>query len=72
MTKRCHHEIETKEDYPDDRICRKCGTVWSLTEIAKWGPTQLMTLPLEMRQELLKLQAAKIILSGGYAKGDWV
>lgn len=48
MTKRCHHEIETKPNCPNDYICRKCQSVWTfrngMTEI------ELKTFPKEVRQ----------------------
>ncbi len=59
MTKRCRHELETKTDYPNDRICHKCQTIWTLTDYIDWTAKQLMTLPLEIRREVMKIQAEK-------------
>jgi len=56
MTKRCHHEFETKDGYPDDIICRKCETIWTLSEYNYMNAKQLMTLPPFIRQEVLKRQ----------------
>ncbi len=56
MTKRCHHEYETKDGYPDDIICQKCGTIWTLPEYNYMNAKQLMTLPMEIRREVLKRQ----------------
>jgi hypothetical protein len=59
MTKRCRHELETKADYPNDRICRKCQTIWTVTDYMDWTAKQLMTLPNEIRFEVLSRQAEK-------------
>lgn len=59
MTKRCKHELEIKPDYPEDRICQKCQTIWTITDYLDWTPTQLMTLPKEIRYEVLKYQAER-------------
>ena len=42
MTKRCRHEFETKDGYPDDVICQKCGTIWYIPDYRKWTAHQLM------------------------------
>lgn len=42
MAKRCHHEITTKEDYPDDMICLKCQTIWHISEYMDWTAKELM------------------------------
>jgi len=57
MTKRCRHEYETKDGYPDDIICRKCETIWTITDYLCWTAKQLMTLPMPIRREVLKRQA---------------
>jgi hypothetical protein len=61
MTKRCRHEFETKADYPDSIICRKCQSIFTITDYLKWTPKQIMTLidtlPLEIRECLLRRQA---------------
>ena len=59
MTKRCRHEILTKVDYPDDRICLKCKKIWHISSYAGWTARQLITLPAEIRFEILTLQAEK-------------
>lgn len=57
MTKRCRHEFDTKADYPDDIICHKCGTIWTITEYKDYPPTKLITLPKAIRREVMKRQA---------------
>jgi hypothetical protein len=59
MTKRCHHEIETKHGYPDDLICQKCQTIWYISEHLNKTAKELMLLPLEVRRIVLKNQAEK-------------
>jgi hypothetical protein len=59
MTRRCKHEFDTKADYPDDRICHKCQNIWTITDYTNWSASQLMTLPKEIRFEVLKIQAEK-------------
>lgn len=59
MTKRCHHEYEIKPDYPEDRICHKCQTIWRIPDYLNWTAKELMTLPLEIRREVLRIQAEK-------------
>jgi len=56
MTKRCRHEYETKNGYPDDIICQKCQTIWTITDYMSWTAKQLLTLPPHIRQEVLKRQ----------------
>ncbi|KKN38865.1 hypothetical protein LCGC14_0749200 [marine sediment metagenome] len=58
MTKRCRHIFETKEGYPDDVICRKCETIWTLTDYKDWVQSALMTLPLVIRQLVFARQNA--------------
>jgi hypothetical protein len=58
MTKRCRHEFETKADYPNDRICRKCQRIITLTDYKT--PKSIMTLPLELRRELMAKQAQEL------------
>lgn len=55
MTKRCRHEIETKDEV--DLICQKCSTVWNLSAYNGWTARQLMALPKEVRFEVLRRQA---------------
>ncbi len=57
MTKRCHHEYETKNGYPDDLICHKCQTIWTITDYLSWSAKQLMTLPKDVRYAVVKRQA---------------
>ncbi len=64
--RRCRHEIRTKADYPGDRICRKCQTIWHISDYAGWTARQLMTLPIEIRFEILTLQAEKF--ASGFLK----
>jgi len=64
MNERCKHEYETKQGYPDDIICRKCGTIWTLSEYADWTAKELMRLPKHIR-EALSLRASRIV--GGKA-----
>ena len=59
MSKRCKHEIETKDDYPDDLICRKCETIWHISECVKMTAKQLILLPKEVRFIVLTKQAEK-------------
>ena len=59
MTKRCRHEFVTKADYPEDRICQKCETIWRIPDYVDWTAKQLMTLPKEIRFEVLTIQAEK-------------
>jgi hypothetical protein len=66
MTKRCRHELETKPGYPYDLICHKCQTIWTLTDYKDWKPTQLMTLPKEIRFELMKIQAEELAKTNSY------
>lgn len=59
MTKRCKHEIWTKDDYPDDLICQKCETIWHISECMEMTAKQLMMLPKEVRFIVLTKQAEK-------------
>ncbi len=68
MTKRCHHQIVTKPDYPNDYICNECGNVWTYTEGMK--ATEAMTFPLVVRRLILTKQAQAATESGMYAEGD--
>lgn len=61
MTRRCHHEYETKSGYPDDLICQKCQTIWTITNYLSWTAKQLMTLPFGVRQEVLRRQAESFV-----------
>jgi len=58
MRKRCRHEWEIKVDYPNDRICRKCQRIITLTDYKT--PKSIMTLPLELRRELMAKQAQEL------------
>jgi hypothetical protein len=57
MTKRCHHEYETKNGYPDDLICHKCQTIWTITDYINYKSTELMTIPKGVRYVVIKRQA---------------
>ena len=57
MTKRCKHEFETKDGYPDDILCQKCQTIWAISDYMDWTARQAMTLPLVVRRAVLKRQA---------------
>ena len=60
MTKRCRHELETKEGYPDDIICQKCQTIWTISDYMDWSASDLQHhAPLFIRQAVLKRQADK-------------
>jgi len=60
MTKRCQHELETKDGYPDDIICRKCQTIWHISDYMNWSAQELQRhAPLFIRQAVLKRQAEK-------------
>ena len=56
MSQRCHCEYETKPDYPDNLICRKCGMIWEIMEYIELPDTMLNSLPKEVRNEVLKRQ----------------
>ena len=57
MTRRCRHEFEKKPDYPEDRICQKCQTIWRIPDYLEWSAKELMTLPKEIRNEVLCWQS---------------
>lgn len=57
MTKRCHHEYQTKPDYPDEIFCMKCSTGWNIPDYMGYNAIQLMTLPKFIRYEVVKRQA---------------
>lgn len=59
MTKRCHHEFETKPDYPEDMICRKCQSIWTPQHYISWNAIELMKLPKPVRFQVLELQVEK-------------
>ena len=59
MTRRCQHEIQTKADYPYDRICQKCQTIWHISDYMDWTAKQMMTLPVGIRFAVLSVQAEK-------------
>jgi hypothetical protein len=56
MTKRCRHELETKNGYPNDFICHKCQTIWTLTDYLKWSVAELRTLPIEIRKAITNVK----------------
>lgn len=56
MSKRCHHEFETKPDYLNDLICRKCETIWTITDYLELPSKMLKSLPKVVRDEVLKRQ----------------
>lgn len=45
MTKRCRHEYETKPGYPDELLCQKCQSCWTITDYLDWDAKRLMTIP---------------------------
>lgn len=57
MTRRCKHEFVTKEHYPDEMMCMKCGDWWNVDQCMYMNPKQLITLPLSVRFEVMKRQA---------------
>jgi hypothetical protein len=59
MTRRCRHEYETKAGYPDDMICHKCQTIWTITDYLSYNAIQLMTLPKAVRYAVVKRQAER-------------
>lgn len=59
MTQRCRHEFEKKPDYPEDTICQKCQTIWRIPDYLEWSVKELMTLPKEIRSEILRWQSEK-------------
>jgi len=59
MTRRCRHEFERKPAYPEDIICQKCQTIWRIPDYLNWTARDLMTLPMEIRSEILRWQAVK-------------
>ena len=66
MTVRCRHEIETKPDYPDYLICRKCETTWNIVDYMGKTAKELMhNCPFEVRQAVLKRQVDTLNI------GDW-
>ena len=56
MTKRCHHEYETKVGYPNDLICQKCQSIWTITDYLGYNSVQLMTLPKDVRYKVVERQ----------------
>ena len=59
MTKRCRHEYETKDSYSDDIICQKCQTIWTIGDYMNYTAKELMTLPLLVRNAVIKRQAER-------------
>ena len=58
MTKRCRHEPETKDGYPDDIICQKCETIWHISDWMNVSAVELQRhVPMFVRQAVLKRQA---------------
>ena len=61
MSKRCHHEPETKDGYPDDIICLKCQTIWHISDYLAWTAIQLQhNAPLFVRKAVLERQVKEI------------
>jgi hypothetical protein len=60
MTKRCHHEYETKPSYPDELLCQKCQSCWTITDYLDWDAKRLATLPKGVRYAVIKRQAEAI------------
>jgi len=50
MAQKCHHEIDTKIDYPGDFICQKCQSIWKYRKGMK--DTELIKFPLVVRRIL--------------------
>lgn len=59
MSFRCKHEFEKKPDYLEDTICQKCQTIWRIPDYLNWSAKELMTLPKQIRYEVLEWQAIK-------------
>lgn len=59
MTKRCRHELETKDGYPEDIICNQCQTIWTLRDYIDWDKKQLQTLPPIIRGAVARLEGAE-------------
>ena len=60
MTKRCKHEIWTKDDYPDDLICQKCETIWHISDYMTWTAYDLQHhAPMFIRHAVLDRQVKK-------------
>ena len=57
MTRRCHHEFETKDGYPDDLHCQKCDAIYHISEYHYMNAKQLMAVPMEVRRKVLEWQA---------------
>ncbi len=58
MTKRCRHEPDTKDGYPDDIICMKCMRIWHISEWMNKTAKELQhTAPIFVRQAVLHHQA---------------
>ena len=60
MTKRCHHEYETKPSYPDELLCQKCQSCWTITDYLDWDAKRLATLPKGVIYAVIKRQAEAI------------
>jgi len=61
MSKRCHHEPEIKEGYPDDIICLKCQTIWHISDYLDWTASQLQhSAPPFVRKAVLERQVKEI------------
>jgi len=61
MTEYCNHVIEPVS-CPNERVCMKCQTIWYISECMKMTATQLMSVPLAVRREVMNLQAKALVL----------
>lgn len=60
MSKRCRHELETKDGYPDDIICQKCQTIWHISDYMNWSAYDLQHFaPKFIRKAVLEKQVAE-------------
>lgn len=59
MTRRCKHEFWSKDDYPEDMICKKCEAIWTPKKYVDCSAIELMKLPKEVRFVVLTMQAEK-------------
>ena len=55
---RCKHDWSYKPDYPEDIICMKCGTIRKVADLTR---QQVLKLPMDVRQWILKNQAEQFI-----------
>lgn len=54
MTKRCHHEYESKVDYPNEIFCMKCSTGWNIIDYLEYDNEKLRLLPKYVRAKVIK------------------